>query len=69
MAAKATEQAKAAVNLSPVAIGSGIVTIVATVLYVLPSMGVRVPDKVARLANVALTFAAALGIKSLVKPS
>lgn len=69
MATKATEQAKKAVTLNPLAIGSGVITVIATVLYVLPSMGVNVPDKVARMANVAMTVAAALGIKSLVRPS
>lgn len=68
MATKATEQAKA-VALNPLALGSGIITVIATVLYVLPSMGVKVPDKVARLANVAMTVSAALGIKSLVRPA
>jgi hypothetical protein len=68
MGAKATEQAKA-VALNPVALGSGVITVVATVLYVLPSMGVKVPDKVARMSNVAMTLAAALGIRSLVRPA
>lgn len=69
MAAKATDQAKAAVALNPLAIGSGVVTLLATALYIAPSMGIKVPDKIARLANVAMTVSAALGIRSLVRPA
>lgn len=69
MAAKTTEEAKSIVKREPVLIGSGIVTLLSTALYVAPSLGIKIPDQAQKIASLAFTAAGAFGIRSLVKPA
>jgi hypothetical protein len=66
-AAAAPTGAKALVR-DPAAIGSAVLTIAATVLYVLPAFGVKLPEKVQKLTGLAFTLASALGLKVTTKP-
>jgi hypothetical protein len=67
--ATAAPEAKPSITRDPLAIGSGILTIVGTIMYVLPSMGIKLPPVVTKFAGLAFTIAAALGMKSAVKPA
>lgn len=52
----------------PAAIATGVVTLLATFMYVAPSMGIGIPDTVAKVITLVLTLAAGLGIRSVVTP-
>lgn len=60
---------KSLVKREPVLIGSAVLTIVSTALYVAPSLGLKIPDKAQKLISVALTLAGGLGLRSLVRPA
>lgn len=53
----------------PLAIGSAVLTIAGTVLYVLPAFGIKLPPAVQKLTGAAFTLASALGLKVTVKPA
>jgi hypothetical protein len=69
MAKPVPEQAVTALTRNPAAIGSVALSLVGTLLYLLPVIGVKVPTKVSKIANVAMTLGATFGFKLLVKPS
>lgn len=60
---------KAGIVRDPLAIGSAVLTIAATVLYVLPAFGIKLPAATQKVASTAFTIASALGLKVTVKPS
>jgi hypothetical protein len=66
-AAAAPSTAKALVR-DPVAMGSAVLTVVGTVLYVLPAFGVKLPPAVQKATGLVFTLASALGLKMSVKP-
>jgi hypothetical protein len=68
MATKQTA-AQSIAKTNPTLLVSGAVTVVATLLYVAPAFGIKLPEAVTRGANVAFTIASALGAKSLLKPA
>jgi hypothetical protein len=61
--------AKSLIKREPVAIGTALLTLVGTALYVLPSVGIKIPDKAAKLIQLGFTLAGGLGLRSLVKPA
>lgn len=67
-AAEAAAASKSLIKREPVLIGSGIVTLLSTALYVAPAIGLKIPDQVQKALSVGLTAAGAFGIRSLVKP-
>jgi hypothetical protein len=70
MAAKAAEPAKSLVKREPVVVGSAILTLISTALYVLPSINpkIKIPDKAAKIISVGLQLAGSFGLRQLVKP-
>lgn len=52
----------------PAVFATGAVTLLATLLYVAPSLGLEVPDTVAKVVTLVLTVAAGFGIRSAVVP-
>jgi len=68
-ATKATEAPKSLVKREPVALISAAVTVISTVLYIAPSVGIKIPDKVAKGVSLALMLAGGIGGRSLVKPA
>jgi hypothetical protein len=52
----------------PAVFATGVVTLLATILYVAPSLGVEFPDTVAKVVSLVLTVAAGFGIRSAVTP-
>jgi hypothetical protein len=68
MATKTAEAPKSLVKREPVAFISAAVTLLSTALYVAPSVGIKVPDKVAKVISLGLTLAGGLGARLLVKP-
>jgi hypothetical protein len=61
--------AKSLIKREPVAIATGALTLLATAVYVLPSIGIKVPDKVQKGLTLLGILAQGLGIRSLVKPA
>lgn len=49
-------------------IATGAVTMLATIMYVAPGMGIPIPDSVAKVVTLVLTIAAGFGIRSAVTP-
>lgn len=68
MATKAAEAPKSLVKREPVAFISAAITLISTALYVAPSVGIKVPDKAAKVVSLALTLAGGLGARLLVRP-
>lgn len=71
MAAKvvAAAPAKASViKREPALFATGAVTLIATLAYVAPSLGIEIPDSVAKIVSLVLTVAAGFGIRSAVVP-
>lgn len=62
-------EAKSLIKREPVAIATGALTLLATVVYVLPSIGIKIPDKVQKGLTLIGILAQGLGIRSLVKPA
>lgn len=56
------------VKREPAVFATGVVTLIATALYVAPSIGLEVPDTVAKVVTLILTVAAGFGIRSAVTP-
>jgi hypothetical protein len=52
----------------PAVFATGAVTLLATILYVAPSLGIEVPDTIAKVVTLVLTIAAGFGIRSAVVP-
>lgn len=52
----------------PAVFATAAVTVIATLMYVAPSVGVEIPDNVAKILALVLTLAAGLGIRSAVIP-
>lgn len=52
----------------PAMLATGVVTLLSTIMYLAPSMGVAVPDTVAKVIATVLMMAAGFGIRSVVKP-
>lgn len=52
----------------PAMIATGAVTMLATIMYVAPGMGIPIPDSVAKVVTLVLTIAAGFGIRSAVTP-
>lgn len=71
MAAKQPAAAKSIVKREPVLIGSAIVTLLSTALYVAPSISpkLKLPDSAQKAIGLLFTAAGAFGIRSLVKPA
>lgn len=67
--APATPAAKSLVKREPVALATGALTLLATAVYVLPSMGIKIPDKVQKGLTLLGIVAQGLGVRSLVKPA
>lgn len=65
----APAEAKSLVKREPVAIATGALTLLATAVYVLPSLGIEIPDKVQKGLTLLGILAQGLGIRSLVKPA
>jgi hypothetical protein len=65
----APAEAKSLIKREPVAIATGALTLLATAVYVLPSIGIKVPDKVQKGLTLLGILAQGLGIRSLVKPA
>lgn len=59
---------KSLVKREPVAIASAFLTLVGTVLFVAPSVGLAIPDNVAKIVQLVFTLAGGLGVRMLVKP-
>lgn len=70
MAVKAQPAAKGGslVKREPAVIATAIVTLISTCLFVMPSLGVEIPDTVAKVIAMVLTVAAGFGIRSAVTP-
>lgn len=62
-------EAKSLIKREPVAIATGALTLLATVVYVLPTIGINVPDKVQKGLTLLGILAQGVGIRSLVKPA
>jgi hypothetical protein len=60
---------KSLLKREPVALATGAMTIVSTIVYVLPSMGFPIPDKAQKAISLIAMLAGGLGIRSLVKPA
>lgn len=60
--------ASSLVKREPVAIATGALTLLATAVYVLPSIGIKIPDKVQKGLTLVGILAQGLGVRSLVKP-
>lgn len=56
------------VKREPAVVATGAVTLLATFMYVAPSVGIEIPDTVAKVLTLVLTVAAGLGIRSAVTP-
>ena len=56
------------VKREPVMMASAAMTLAMTAMYVAPQFGVKIPDKVTKVASLALTLAGGLGVRMLVKP-
>lgn len=65
----APAEAKTLIKREPVALATGALTLLATAVYVLPSIGVKIPDKVQKGLTLFGILAQGLGIRSLVKPA
>lgn len=52
----------------PAVFATAAVTVIATIMYVAPSVGIEIPDTVAKVVALALTIAAGFGIRSVVTP-
>lgn len=68
-AAAAAPTGPKALVRDPLAIGSAVLTIAATVLYVLPAFGIKLPAAAQKASSVAFTIASALGLKVTTKPA
>jgi hypothetical protein len=69
LAAKTEPKAASLLKREPVALATGAMTVLSTVVYVLPSMGIKIPDKVQKGFSLLAMVAGGLGIRSLVKPA
>jgi hypothetical protein len=52
----------------PAAVATGVVTLLATFMFVAPGMGIGIPDSVAKILALVLYMASGLGIRSAVQP-
>jgi hypothetical protein len=68
-AAAAAAPTKSLVKREPVVFISAAVTLISTALYLAPSVGIKVPDKVAKIVSLGLTLASSFGARILVKPA
>lgn len=66
--AKAAEAPKSLVKREPVAVISATVTLLSTIVYLLPSVGVKLPDKAQKIIGLGLNIAGSLGARLLVRP-
>ena len=66
--ASPTPPVKPLVKREPVVIGSAALTLVSTALYLAPAIGIKIPDKVAKIISLGMTLAGGLGLRNLVKP-
>lgn len=66
--AKPAEPAQA-VKFNPIAWGSVALSLVGAALYLAPLVGIKIPVKVSKAANVAMTLGTSLGAKLLLKPA
>jgi hypothetical protein len=60
--------AKPLVKREPIVVGSAALTLVSTLLYLAPAIGIKIPDKVAKSVTLALTLGGGFGLRNLVKP-
>lgn len=65
----ATPAPKSLIKREPVALATGAMTVLSTIVYVLPSMGIKIPDKVQKGFSLLAMVAGGVGIRSLVRPS
>lgn len=52
----------------PALFATGVLTLLGTALFVAPSLGIAIPDTVAKVAQLVFTVAAGFGIRSAVTP-
>lgn len=65
----APTEAKTLLKREPVAIATGALTLLATAVYVLPSIGIKIPPVVQKGVTLIGILAQGLGVRSLVKPA
>lgn len=68
MAATAKTDAKSLIKREPVAIGSAVLTLFNTALYLAPTVGIKIPDKATKAISLVSMLAGGLGLRNLVKP-
>lgn len=66
--ATAAPKGKSVVKREPAVFATAAVTLIGTALYLAPSVGIAIPDPVAKVLTLLFTLAAGLGIRSAVKP-
>jgi hypothetical protein len=68
--AKATTAAPAAsvVKREPAVFATAALTLIGTALFLAPSVGINIPDNVAKVVQLVFTIAAGFGIRSAVTP-
>lgn len=66
--ARAQKQATSLAKREPAVLLAGIATLVSTVLFVAPSLGIPVPSTVQKVVAAGLTLLAGFGIRPLVEP-
>jgi hypothetical protein len=66
--ASAAAPAKSIVKREPAVFATAAVTLIGTILYLAPSVGIEIPDNVAKIATLFFTIAAGFGIRSAVTP-
>lgn len=59
---------KSLVKREPIALISVGITLLSTALYLAPSVGIKIPDKAAKIITLGLQLAGGLGGRILVKP-
>ena len=59
---------KSIVKREPAVILTGVATLIATALFVAPSLGLAIPDTVQKVVAAGLTVLAGFGIRPLVEP-
>lgn len=52
----------------PAVFATALATLVSTILYVAPGLGIAIPDTIAKVIATVLTLAAGVGIRSVVTP-
>lgn len=64
----AAAPAKSVVRREPAVFATAAVTLIGTALFLAPSVGIEIPDNIAKIATLFFTIAAGFGIRSAVTP-